>query len=429
MTAVEDLVPRILALCADPATGATFLDGGRGGRGFVAAFPERTVEGEALDDLRLVEAVFEGRCAGMCAGHVTYDAGVAWLLGRTPRPAPVPHVLVRHYAAWAEIRDDRLAQVCGEGGAAARLRRALEGAVPHRPGPHPVGEPAAVFPPDVHRARVRRALEAIRAGQTYQVNLAQPFVAPWTQEEGRSLGVRAADLYAHLRAASPAALGAFYGAWDAFVVSNAPETLLAAERRGDRTRVRSLPIKGTRPRGTDPAEDRARAEELAVSAKDRAEHVMIVDLVRNDLGRVAEPGSVEADRTPRLTTLPTVHHLVSEVRAVLAPGRSLLEAFAASFPGGSVTGAPKRRTVEIIDALEDRARGVYCGAIFVATRGRFVASIPIRTGLVGRFGLELLAGGGIVADSDPEAERVETEVKTRAFRPPDGTARPGEGAS
>lgn len=413
---MEHLVERILAACCDTASEAMWLDGGPEGRGYFAHQPDAVVYGSGLEDLRMVDDVFGGRRGGICMGHVTYDAGVAWLLGRTARPAHVPPVLVRHYPAWLEVERDRVVDVRGDGAAGRALEAGLARTEPHEARGFPLEPMRPVLPEEVHRARVRRALDAIARGETYQVNLAQPFFAPWSRtvaEDG--LGQAAADLYVHVRRRSPATFGAFYGAFDVFVVSNAPETLLVVEQDGERVVARSRPIKGTRPRGRTAADDRRRGQELLGSTKDLAEHVMIVDLVRNDLGRVARPGTVVAPSRPSLVTLPTVHHLESEVAAALDRGTPPSRVFAALFPGGSVTGAPKRRTVEIIDALEDRARGVYCGAIFVATRGRFAASIPIRTGLAHPQGLELLAGGGIVADSDPEAERVETEVKTRAF--------------
>ena len=180
-------------------------------------------------------------------------------------------------------------------------------------------------------------------------------------------------------------------------------------------RARTWPIKGTRPRARDPIVDREAAAELRTNVKERAEHLMIVDLLRNDLGRLARPGSVAAPQSPSLVSLPTVHHLVSEVSCTLRPGWDLSSLFAAIFPGGSITGAPKRRTVELIDSLEGHRRGIYCGAIVLLEPRGLTASIPIRTAVAERSGLTLCSGGGIVADSDPEAERLETLVKASAF--------------
>ncbi|MBC8072973.1 MAG: chorismate-binding protein, partial [Deltaproteobacteria bacterium] len=179
----------------------------------------------------------------------------------------------------------------------------------------------------------------------------------------------------------------------------------------------SRPIKGTRPRCATPDADARARDELRASEKDRAEHLMIVDLVRNDLGRLAVPGSVVAPSVPTELALPTVHHLVSEVQATLRPGVGLRELVLALLPGGSVTGAPKRRTLEIIESLEHAPRGIYCGAMVLLEPTGLRMSIPIRTGVLDRAGLHLHAGGGIVIDSDPEAERIETWDKTRAFAP------------
>jgi len=285
--------------------------------------------------------------------------------------------------------------------------------------PWPLAPLRATVDAETHRARVRAAQREIVAGETYQVNLAQRFVAPWRpQLRGRALARRAAEQYLRMRADAPAEMGALVRGATGWVLSNSPETLLDVRRGAGpdgSDLARSWPIKGTRPRARDDADDQAARAELRASAKDRAEHVMIVDLVRNDLGRLALPGSVEAPAEPSELVLPTVHHLVSEVRALLRPGVGLPELVRAMVPGGSITGAPKRRTIEIIEAIEGEPRGIYCGAIVVLEPGGLRMSIPIRTGWVDEHGLSLHAGGGIVLDSDPEAERLETIAKTRAF--------------
>jgi anthranilate/para-aminobenzoate synthase component I len=217
------------------------------------------------------------------------------------------------------------------------------------------------------------------------------------------------ELAAALRARAPAPFAAFLDAADggAALVGNSPERFLALDGRGA---VETRPIKGTREVGAD-----ARAALLA-SEKDRAEHVMIVDLERNDLGRVCETGSVEVEGVARVLDLPTVHHLVSTVRGRLRADVGLAALLAATFPGGSITGAPKRRAMQIVDALEPCARGPYTGATgWLGVAGDLDLAVAIRTALVsaGRFSLSL--GGGIVADSTPEGEWAETEVKARAF--------------
>jgi para-aminobenzoate synthetase component 1 len=191
---------------------------------------------------------------------------------------------------------------------------------------------------------------------------------------------------------------------------------VGARRSGARYEViaETRPIKGTAPRGSDEADDAARARALLASQKDAAEHLMIVDLLRNDLGRVARIGSVHADG-PRLLTLPTLHHLASTVEADVG-GAGLAALLAAVLPGGSVTGAPKMRAVEIIAALEGRVRGVYCGAVGWLGAGRALDfALPIRTGVLRDGELLVPVGGGVVVDSTPEGEWQETMVKARAW--------------
>jgi para-aminobenzoate synthetase component 1 len=181
-----------------------------------------------------------------------------------------------------------------------------------------------------------------------------------------------------------------------------------------RGHVETCPIKGTRPRGRTPAEDEALAKALLASTKDRAENLMIVDLLRNDLARVSIPGSVQVTDLCRLVRLPTVHHLVSTVTAQLRPGLGAIDLLRAAFPGGSITGAPKIRAMEIIHALETGARGPYCGTIaWLGFNGAMDSSIVIRTLVQHRDRLSAQAGGGIVADSDPAHEYEETLVKVR----------------
>ncbi|MGZ3441080.1 MAG: chorismate-binding protein, partial [Polyangia bacterium] len=176
------------------------------------------------------------------------------------------------------------------------------------------------------------------------------------------------------------------------------------------------PIKGTRGRGATPELDAALGAALRESAKDAAEHLMIVDLLRNDLGRVAVTGSVAVDGFERLVTLPTVHHLVSTVRARTRLGLPLEEILRATLPGGSITGAPKLRAVEIIDELEGAVRGPYCGALgWLGPAGSAELALAIRTAVVRDGELCLGVGGGIVADSDPDDELAETRVKAEAF--------------
>jgi anthranilate/para-aminobenzoate synthase component I len=252
---------------------------------------------------------------------------------------------------------------------------------------------------------VHRILEYLAAGDAYQVNLTQPFTAP--------LVGPASALFARLARLHPTPYAAYFDAGDFQVVANSPELLL--RRRGSRLETR--PIKGTSARSEHPARDAASSQGLMESAKDRAEHVMIVDLERNDLGRVCEPGSVVVERLLALESHPTVHHLVSTVSGRLAGGMELAEILRAIFPGGSITGAPKVRAMEIIAELEGAARGVYTGALgLFDPAGDLELALPIRTAVVRDGVVTYHAGGGIVADSDPERELAESWLKTAALR-------------
>ena len=254
-------------------------------------------------------------------------------------------------------------------------------------------------------SRARKVLDYIDAGDCYQANLTREFAAPFSGDPW--------TFYRHLHDTNPAPMGAFLEYPFGAVLSSSPERFLVVEGR----RVVTRPIKGTRRRRADPAEDARAAAELLASAKDRAENVMIVDLLRNDLGRVCETGSIQVLGLCELESFATVHHLVSTIEGVLKPGLDGLDALEASFPGGSITGAPKKRAMEIIDELETHRREVYCGAIgYVTASGRMDMNIPIRTTLCAKGELRFYAGGGIVADSTPEDEFEETETKVAAIR-------------
>jgi aminodeoxychorismate synthase component I len=248
--------------------------------------------------------------------------------------------------------------------------------------------------------------EWIAAGDIYQVNLSQAFEA---EVSGGSLF----PLYESLRDASPAPMAAWLSLGGVEVLSSSPETFLKISGRGIETR----PIKGTRPRFTDPDEDRRSAYELQTSTKEIAELVMITDLLRNDLGQVCEFGSVEVSEMLQLESLAQVHHLVSTVTGTLRPETDAIEALAACFPGGSITGAPKKRAMEIIHELESTARGIYCGAIgWLGFNGESSFNIAIRTLVRKGRRLTYQVGAGIVADSDPQKEYEETLHKAAGIR-------------
>lgn len=283
-----------------------------------------------------------------------------------------------------------------------RLRRELAA---------PCAAPAAGFAltsrwqSNLEAADYRRAFDRIqhyiRAGDSYQVNLARRFRAGYRGDPFAA--------YCRLRALAAAPYSAYLELPGATLLSLSPERFLQV-RQG---RLLTQPIKGTAARHPDPARDREQAEALLRSVKNRAENVMIVDLLRNDLGRVARTGSVRVSALLELQSFATVHHLVSTIEAQLAPGCSALQALSACFPGGSITGAPKRRAMQIIDELEPDQRDYYCGSVFWAdaTTGNLDSNIAIRS-LVCRNGtIDAWSGGGIVADSDCEEEFAETEIK------------------
>ena len=251
---------------------------------------------------------------------------------------------------------------------------------------------------------VRRAKEYIARGDIYQVNLSQRF-----QTE---LDCAPHELYLRLREINPAPFSAYLQFGDNVIISSSPERFLKVESG----RVQTCPIKGTRPRGADPSSDQRLMEELLHSTKDNAELTMIVDLERNDLGKVCNYGSVKVLEKKRLEAHPTVFHLVATVGGDLYPKYDLVDLLKAAFPGGSVTGAPKIRAMEIIDELEPTSRSVYTGAIgYIGLDGSMDLAIAIRTFLIKGHSASFQVGGGIVADSRPEEEYQETLFKSRAL--------------
>ncbi|MPZ99582.1 MAG: aminodeoxychorismate synthase component I [Dehalococcoidia bacterium] len=267
---------------------------------------------------------------------------------------------------------------------------------------------------------VERARAYIRAGDIYQVNLAQRFSA-LVAEPG-------IDVYQRLRRVSPAPFAAYLDIEAPLgrleVLSSSPERFLLA----DGGHLETRPIKGTRPRSADAEDDRRLAAELLGSTKDHAEHVMIVDLERNDLGRVAATGTVRVPQLAELESFAQVHHLTSTVTAERRPGVGLEALLRATFPGGSITGAPKVRALEIIDELEPTARGVYTGSLgYISAHGRIDLNIAIRTLTLSDGVAHMHVGGAIVYDSEPEAEYEETLHKARGMARALGVRLPDEG--
>ncbi|MCC6597710.1 MAG: aminodeoxychorismate synthase component I [Alphaproteobacteria bacterium] len=265
---------------------------------------------------------------------------------------------------------------------------------------------------DDYIARVKKVINYIEAGDIFQTNLSQRFEAPLPED------FDAYAHYLHLREINPAPFAAFMNCGNITISSASPERFLSLRNRMVETR----PIKGTRPRAPVPIDDAANREALEASEKDRAENTMIVDLLRSDLSKVCLPSTVEVPALCRLESFASVHHLVSIIRGKLKNGKTALDLLRACFPGGSITGAPKIRAMEIIEELEPARRGSYCGAMgYIGFDGTMDTSILIRTLVYESGTVSLQTGGGIVADSSPEREYEETLHKAaaifRSFRP------------
>ena len=285
----------------------------------------------------------------------------------------------------------------------ARLDELLFGRLPMAP----AGDvPSLAFRSRTSRAAWLDGVEAVRdaisRGEIYQANLTRRLEVPFSGDPW--------SIYRRLRTGDPALFAAHLDLGGRRALSSAsPEPFLAVDPSG---RITTDPIKGTRPRGGDRAQDRALAAELLASGKDRAENVMIVDVLRNDLGRVSVPGSVRVPRLLRLERTAAVQHLVSTVTGQLRPGLDPLHLLAAAFPGGSITGAPKRRAAELLEGWEPVRRGPYTGALgWIGPDGAMASSILIRTFVADGEALALHVGGGITWRSDPAEEWAETVAK------------------
>ena len=353
--------------------------------------------------------------AGGAIGYLSYDLGRRF--ERLPATAiadlEMPDVAVGLYD-WAAIVDhhDRRAWLVGAGrdpqtfadwqALAARFT-AARGSPPGAPF-RVLSRVISSFDRTSYGAAFDRIQDYIRRGDCYQVNLTQRFSARCAGDAWHA--------YLRLRAINPAPFSAYLDLPYGKVLSSSPERFI--EVRG--TRVRTKPIKGTRPRAAEPAADRGNADALRNSAKDRAENVMIVDLLRNDLGRSCAPGSISATKLFDVESFASVHHLVSTVEGTLASGKDALDVLAGAFPGGSLTGAPKVRAMQIIEEVEPYRRGVYCGCIgYVGFDGDMEMNIAIRTLVQQGDHIYAWAGGGIVADSNVDAEYQESFDKAAAM--------------
>ena len=350
----------------------------------------------ARDDLGLPDVRLAAYDVIGAYDHLSHRA----FLMSTGLPLDAPH-----RRALAEQRLDRFTRLL------AGVARAPFSLPPRARAPQ---APRSTFTPDEYRRAVERVREHIAAGDIFQANLSQR----WSHELPNVPTSLAWALHESLAHHSPAPFSAFLGGVDQAIASSSPEGFLRLRN----AQVETRPIKGTRPRAPEPAEDARLKAELLASAKDRAENVMIVDVLRNDLGRVCATGSVEVAALCELETFAQVHHLTSTVRGRLEPGRDPFDLLHACFPGGSITGAPKLRAIEILEGLEPVRRHVYTGAIgYVDWNGDADWNIAIRTALVTPQAIHFAAGGGITADSDPEAEYQETLHKAsgmvRALEP------------
>jgi para-aminobenzoate synthetase component 1 len=368
------------------------------------------------DDLSIPDVIL-----GLYDWVVAWDhrIGTAWLIS-----TGMPETGSARERRARERMDLVRERLGGRRGSGAGGQRARKGADPHAVAAHPPHRLAAPSYPvtgidgaaDIglrstftHRGyldAVGRVREYIVAGDIFQANLSQRFQS--------SLPEAPFDLYRRLRHRNPAPFAAYLDFGELAVLSASPERFLRLDQ--ERRLVETRPIKGTRPRGLGPMHDAALGRALAESEKDRAENVMIVDLLRNDLSRVCRPGTVRVPELFALEHHPTVHHLVSTVVGELEPSADAFDLIRAAFPGGSITGAPKVRAMEIIAELEPTQRGVYCGSIgYLSATGAMDTSIVIRTYLALRGQVYFQAGGGIVADSDPELEYRETLDKARGL--------------
>jgi para-aminobenzoate synthetase component 1 len=419
----------------DDAAGLVFFDSARSPDGRysilvcepVAVLTERAggfveLPGEACvpDPLAWLSEKFRARTSNPAAEELPFHGGLAGMLGfefawwldhvhAERKSAPTPVLWVGDYpTALVYVHESDTWWLTGERTtqAAKTLRDAVE-----RPAPPDAFEdrPGTGFHLTVsaqrYRARVQQAIDAIYAGDLFEVNYTERFAAQWSAD--------GFALYERLRQTSSGAYCAYLDAGCFQLASVSPEQFLSVERGHLSTR----PIKGTRPRGETPEDDARLAEELVTSEKDRAENIMIVDLMRNDLTRVCRLGSVEATEVCALNTFCGVHHLVSTIEGQLEDQFSPVDALLAMFPAGSITGAPKLRSIELIAELEETARGPYTGSLFYASsNGTLDSNVLIRTAVLSDQTVRYGAGGAVVADSVPAGELEEACVKAKPLQ-------------
>ncbi|MFG0334434.1 MAG: aminodeoxychorismate synthase component I [Maioricimonas sp. JB049] len=451
LTPPPDVSEALLAFADQP--GLLLLDSAtraepRGRYSFLAADPWEIVQLQAVrfgdDPFARLRELMQQFATDTISGLPPFQGGAAGLLGyelgraweRLPSPPhdefDLPHLCVGLYdwvLAWDHVTSqawvishglpetDATARQCRARERISEVQRRLASrshpAADHDTSialtapSHPLPDADGVtsnFSRQAYLAAVERVIEYIRAGDIFQANLSQRLTAPAPASP--------IELYLHSRLMNPAPFAGYFAHGDWSVISASPERFLQLE--GDVVSTR--PIKGTRGRRSRPEADLFTRDALRESEKDRAENTMIVDLLRNDLSRVCLPGTIEVPQLCVVETYETVQHLVSEVRGRLRPGHDFWDLLQATFPGGSITGAPKIRAMEIITELEQINRGAYCGSLFYyGFDGRADSSILIRT-ITQRGGwLQFPVGGGVIVQSDPEAEYEETLTKARGM--------------
>ena len=425
----------VLAAFAEEPFALGLLSDGSGPRArwsYVARAPERTLWISPRDGADPFEALtalvgeraqgdpegppFQGGVAGLAA----YELGDRVERLGLGRRAGWPDLACGSYGAvLAFDHQERQVVAIGRGADATVARDRADAALAWLdvPAPPPAAGPlAAGVQADrggAYEVAVADVVARIRAGEIFQANIARRWRGTLVP------AARPIDLFTRLARQSPAPFAAYLNLGERVVVSNSPERFVSVCARDGVLLAETRPIKGTLPRSPDPAEDARLAAALGASEKDRAENLMIVDLMRNDLARVSTPGAVVTPQLFGVESFANVHHLVSTVRSRLAPGRTAVDLLRAAFPPGSITGAPKVQAMKVIAGLEP-PRGPFFGSVFFAgADGAFDSSVLIRTAAFERDGaggwdFELRAGAGIVADSDPASERCETETKASA---------------
>lgn len=371
--------------------------------------------GTIITSFKELKKVFRSQ-PRLLVGFLSYELGYQFL-GIKPREKPGPN-LPEIFFTLADKRQANTSE------ASTERKRGFRGislglTTRHRGPPQDGAKNKNLYLQKIHLIK-----EKLRAGETYQVNFSQRFAVPVPLTAFPDFYVasraafRAADFFQKLSHVNPTPHPFFLETDDFAVISNSPELLVRGWRDGDKFFIETRPMKGTAPRGRDAAEDAEKISQLLASKKDEAELTMIVDLERNDLGRVCKPGTIRVIEHRRVEKYSHVIHTISVIRGELEEGKDVFDVLEALFPGGSITGCPKKRTMEIIDELEDFQRGVYCGSAgYIAEDGSFEFNIMIRTAFLDkRTGvLSFNSGGGIVIDSDPEKEYEETLHKAAAF--------------